>query len=162
MMRELTSLWHSVGDAEYLHLLLEPVPLFGLGFGLIFFVASYLLGAKQIRVLALVVMAVSCASVQPYLKLRIKSEPRVLALQDPGLHAAVRKQTELRSSSAWIFYGLAVVCLATLLLGRGGKGMILTVVTVVLCSTGFVHAVWLHKKECEVYHRNIVKYVPVR
>jgi len=158
MMRELTSLWHSIGDAEYLHLLLEPLPLFGLGMGLIFLLGSYLLGAKNIRMLVLVVMAVSCASVQPYVKLRVKSEPRVLALQDPAYHALIRQQTERRSSSAWIYYGLAAVCLITLAFGRGGKSLLFTAVTLILCSGGFVHAVWLHKKECEVYHRNIVKY----
>lgn len=162
MMRELTSLWHSIGDAEYLHLLLEPLPLFGLGFGLIFLAASVLLGEKKTRMLALAIMAVSCASVQPYVKLRVKSEPRVLALQDPAYHALIRTQTERRSSSAWIYYGLAAVCLTTLSFGRGGRSLILTVVTLAACSGGFVHAVWLHKKECEVYHRNIVKYAPVR
>ena len=162
MMRELTSLWHSVGDAEYLHLLLEPLPMFGLGLGLLFLVASVVLGEKKTRLLALVVMAVSCASVQPYVRLRGKSEPRVLALQAPAYPALIRVQTERRSGSAWLYYALAAVCVTNLLMGRGGKALILTVITVVTCSGGFVHAVWLHKKECEVYHRNIVKYAPVR
>jgi hypothetical protein len=26
----------------------------------------------------------------------------------------------------------------------------------------FWFSIWLHKKECEVYHRNIVRFVPVR
>lgn len=161
-MRELTSLWHGIGDPEYLHLLLEPVPMYGLAFGLIFLAASVVLREGKMRMLALLVMAVSCASVQPYVKLRIKSEPRVLALQDAGLHPLIRKQTEARSGSAWIYYGLAVVCMTALSFGRGGRSLILTGAALLLCSAGLVHALWLHKKECEIYHRNIVKYTPVR
>jgi hypothetical protein len=26
----------------------------------------------------------------------------------------------------------------------------------------FWFSIWMHKKECEVYHRNIVRFVPVR
>ena len=35
MWQELTTLWQSIRDPEYLHLLIEPLPLYGLGLGLI-------------------------------------------------------------------------------------------------------------------------------
>ena len=162
MMRELTSLWQSLEDAEYFHLLLEPLPLFGLFFGLLFLIAATALRANLVQMLAMSVIAISCLSVQPAVKLRIKAEPRVLALQDPAFHPLIKQQTQRRSSTAWIYYGLAAVCVLAIPLGRGGKGFIVSMVTIVLCSAGLVHALWLHKKECEVYHRNIVKYAPVR
>ncbi len=162
LMRELTSLWHSLEDAEYLHLLLEPVPLFGLFFGLLFLIAATALRQSMLKMMALIVIALACLSVQPALQLRIKAEPRVLALQDAAFHPLIKQQTERRTSAAWIYYGLAALCVIAIPLGRSGKGFIVSVVTIVLCFVGLAHAVWLHKKECEVYHRNIVKYEPIR
>lgn len=162
MMRELTSLWQSFGDAEYLHLLLEPLPLFGLGLGLVFLLAGTLLRESKMRMVALLVMALSCLSVQPYLQLRAQAEPRILALQDPAYHALTKQQTELRNSTAWVYYGLAVACVVVLVLGRGSRAFLLNTLIALLAIAGLLHAIWLHKKECEVFHRNIVKYVPVR
>ena len=42
MWRELTTLWQSICDPEYLHLLLEPLPLYGLGIGLTFLIVAFL------------------------------------------------------------------------------------------------------------------------
>jgi hypothetical protein len=162
MMRELSSLWHSLEDAEYLHLLLEPVPLFGLAFGLMFLIAATALRAKLVAVIALIVIAVSCLSVHEAVQLRIKAEPRVLALQDAAFHPLIKQQTERRSSTTWIYYSIASVCVLAIALGRGSRGVVVGIVTIVVCSAGLMHALWLHKKECEVYHRNIVKYEPVR
>lgn len=162
MMRELTALWNSLGDAEYLHLLLEPLPLFGLGFGLLLLIAAFLMRDGKIRTLALIMVIASAASVQPYQAMRTKSEPRILALQDPSFHAITLAQSDRRKSAAWLYYAIAAWGTITLVTARKGAGLIVTCVTFTLCSAGFVTAVWLHKKECEVFHRNIVKYMPVR
>lgn len=162
LMRELSSLWHSLEDAEYLHLLLEPLSLFGLAFGLLFLIAAMALRANMVQMLALIVIAISCLSVQPAVKLRIQSEPRILALQDPAFHPLIKLQTQRRSDSTWVYYGIAAVCVIGIALGRGKRRVIVGAVTIVVCSAGLMHALWLHKKECEVYHRNIVKYAPVR
>jgi hypothetical protein len=162
MMRELTALWNSLGDAEYLHLLLEPLPLFGLGFGLLLLIAAFLMRDGKMRVLALIVVVVSSASVQPYQAMRTKSEPRILALQDPSFHAITLDQSSRRKSAAWLYYAIAAWGMIALVTSRKGAGLIVTSITFALCTAGFITAIWLHKKECEVFHRNIVKYTPVR
>lgn len=162
MMRELTALWNSLGDAEYLHLLIEPLPLFGLGFGLLLLIAAFLMRDGKMRLIALIVMIASSASVQPYQAMRAKSEPRILALQDPAFHAITLDQSARRKSAAWLYYAIAAWGTITLVTSRKGSGLIVTIITFTLCASGFITAVWLHKKECEVFHRNIVKYVPVR
>jgi hypothetical protein len=158
MWRELSALWSSLEDAEYLHLLLEPLPLFGLGFGLIFLIVSIITKQAITRLLALALITACCLSVQPYVKLRLKSEPRVLALQDPAFHPAIRAQTERRTSTTWIYYATALAGAAALFLGRGGRAVMITGGAIVVCTASFLHALWLHKKECEVYHRNILRY----
>ena len=83
-------------------------------------------------------------------------------MQGKAFHSLILEQSARRSSSAWLYYGIALWCLGALVLGRGGKGLIVIAITLVVCSAGFLHALWLHKKESEVFHPNIVKYTPVR
>lgn len=160
MWRELTTLWQSVRDPDYAHLLLESVPLFGLGFGLVILIIAYISKESKSRLAALALICLSCASIWPYLDLRVKATPRIIATRDPSFSPLITKQTERRSQTAWVYYVMTGVSGLTLLLGftRYGKWLILA--TVVLGAGAFWVSLWLHKKECEVYHRNIVRYTP--
>jgi hypothetical protein len=163
MLRELTSLWASLQDPEYLHLLLEPLPLFGLGLGLVFLLMSLLLGNAHTRILALVVIILSAGSVPWYLKMRVKAEPRIAATMDHAFQPLIKAQTERRQSSEWIYLAVAAICAIDLIFSRGGRrASLLSWVAAMCVAAGFVHGVWLHKKECEVYHPHIVRYVAPR
>ncbi len=159
MMRELTQLWHSLQDPEYLHLLLEPLPVFGLGFGMIFLLAGLLLDQSKTRMLALVVIILSAGSVYWYLKMRVSTEPRVAATISSTFHPLIVEQTARRQNTAWVYYSVAVVGIIALFASAGGKGSMVSGAVLVIVAAAFVHSVWLHKKECEIYHRNIVRYV---
>ena len=71
MWQELTTLWQSVRDPEYAHLLLESLPLYGMGFGLMFLIVAIMARETKCRLLALLLMSLSCASVWPYLDQRV-------------------------------------------------------------------------------------------
>ena len=156
MMRELTSLWNSLQDPEYLHLLLEPLPLFGLGLGLVFLLMSVLLVQRHTRTPALVVIILSAGSVPWYLKMRVKAEPRIAATMDRSFHPLIRAQTERRQGSAWLYISVAAVCAAALAFGRTSRASFLSWAAIVMAAVGFVHGLWLHRKESEVYHPHIV------
>jgi hypothetical protein len=51
---------------------IEPLPLYGLGLGLMFVIVAFVFGERRCRMLALAVICVSCASVWPYIDLRDK------------------------------------------------------------------------------------------
>ncbi len=157
MWQELNRLWSGVRDPEYLHLLLEPLPLYGLGIGLLFLIAAQLAGESKSRLLALLVITASCASVWPYQELREQATPRILATRDPALGPLIRAQTERRERCNWAYYamaGLGAVTLAALLAGKGKPLLALAAAGALAL---FCLSVWLHQKECEVYHRNIFK-----
>ena len=159
MMRELTLLWSGIKDPEYLHLLLEPVPLFGLLFGMIFLLAGILMELPKIRILALIVVVVSTSSVYWYMKMRAATEPRVAATTSPTFFPFVKKQTALRQSTVWVYYTTAGVGLAALLFGAGSRGSIFSYFALAVFAAALVHSVWLHRKESEIYHPNIQHYV---
>lgn len=162
MWRELTTLWQGVCDPEYAHLLLDSLPLYGLGIGLTFLIIAFVVGEKKSRLAALAVICLSCASVWPYLDLRAKATPRILATRDPAYRPLIEQQTQLRLDTAWIYYAMAGVSGLTFLLSFTRYGKILIMVTVFGGATVFWISIWLHKKECEVYHRNIIRYSPPR
>jgi hypothetical protein len=162
MWQELTTLWQNIRDPEYLHLLLEPLPLYGLGLGLVFVIVSLVFGEIKSRMLALAVICVSCASVWPYIDLRDKATPRILATRSPEFAPLIQQQTKRRKDWSWPYYAMTLFSGIALLSARSPKGRPVLFFVVLFGALLFWFSIWLHKKECEVYHRNIVRFVPVR
>ncbi len=160
MWRELTTLWQSVRDPEYAHLLLESLPLYGLALGLTFLMVAFIVREKKCRLLALVVICLSCASVWPYLDFRLKASPRILATRPTEYGPQIQAQTRLREDTAWAYYVLAAVSGLAAACSAAKAGRYLLLVTVVGGIGVFWMSLWLHKKECDVYHPNIRRYVP--
>jgi hypothetical protein len=162
MWRELTTLWQNIRDPEYLHLLLEPLPLYGLGIGLTFVIVSLVFGELKSRMLALAIICVSCASVWHYTELRDQATPRILATRSPDYAPLIQEQTQRRKDWSWPYYVQALLSLTAIVTTRHPKGRPLLLVVVILGTLLFWFSIWVHKKECEVYHRNIVRFTPVR
>ena len=162
MWQELTTLWQSIRDPEYLHLLIEPLPLYGLGLGLMFFIVAFVVGERRCRLVALALVCVSCASVWPYTDLRAKATPRIIATRPPEYASVIREQTQRRVDWNWPYYAMTLFSLIALFTSQSPKGKPLLLVVVIGGVMLFWISIWLHKKECEVYHRNIVRYKPPR
>lgn len=157
MWREAINLWQSVRDPEYSHLLLESLPLFGIGAGLIFLSGSLVFREGRSRLLALLLICVSSGSVWPYVELREKAQARVIAMHDPSYAPLIREQTARRKSTAGFFYAMCLFSGLALILGMAGKGRGILVLTIIAATATFWLSLWLHKKEAEIYHRNILK-----
>ena len=162
MWQELTTLWQSIRDPEYLHLLIEPLPLYGLGIGLMFFIIAFVFGERRCRLLALALICVSCASVWPYTDLRSKATPRILATRPPEYASVIQEQTSRRREWNWPYYVMTLFSVVAIFAGHSPRGRPILIVVVVGGALLFWISIWLHKKECEVYHRNIVRYTPPR
>lgn len=141
-----------IKDAEYAHLLLEPVPLFGLLFGLIFFAVGLWGREDKTRVIALLVIAGACASVIPYTTYRERAQPRVLEMMP--LKKSIKDQTTFRQDTQWVY--LTVAGIAILALISSGKIGQLAGYGVLVTGLGaLVFSIWLHMKEAEIFHPNI-------
>src|SRR5436305_4765229 len=101
MLTDFEILLSRLKDAEYVYLLLEPVALFGLFFGLIFFSVGLYMAQDKCRIAALIVITVSCWSVYPMMKERAKAQQR-LVLDTDITHVSAetfKHQTALREQS---------------------------------------------------------------
>jgi hypothetical protein len=155
MWREILELWHSVRDPEYTHLLLESLPLYGLALGLVMLIVAVFAGEKKTRLAALAWMGISCISVWPYLDARLSATPRILATRHPSYGPSIQAQTQLRADTAWAYYGMAAFCVSAMALTRSKYARHALMLVIITGVGMFWLSVWLHKKECEVYHPNI-------
>ncbi len=157
MWRELSTLWQTLRDPEYAHLLLEPLPLYGIGLGLVFLFVAVSFHEGKCKALALLVICLSSASVWPCLSLREKAEPRIVAMRDPSYGPLIREQTKRRASLQLLYYCTAAFCGLAALLSAAGKGRGVLIIALIFAVAAFWASLWLHKKEAEIYHRNIIR-----
>lgn len=156
MLTNLKILWNRLGNPEYLHLLLEPIPLAGLFFGLLFFSVGLFLKQDKTRLIALIVLAAASLSVIPYTQARDRAMDRILKLRDASYTRLINQQTKLRKETRWVYYTIAGLALITLL----GGGKIAALGNYLLLIAGLaalIFTLWLHLKEAEVYHPNLRK-----
>lgn len=157
-LTHLDILINRIKDAEYAHLLLEPVPLFGLLFGLLFFAVGLWGREDKTRVIALLVIAAACASVIPYSTYRERAQPRVLEMMP--LKKSIKDQTTFRQDTQWVYLTVAGIALLALI-SSGKVGQLAGYGVLVTGLGALVFSIWLHMKEAEIFHPNI-RGVPTR
>ncbi|MFT4546377.1 MAG: hypothetical protein ACI8XO_003983 [Verrucomicrobiales bacterium] len=156
MLREFTHLTEKLSDPEYLHLLLEPIMIWGLGIGVIAFLLSFLFGERKMQLVALIVIIVSAMAVVPYLQQRKKADERVVKLRG-DVKEMIEESTERRRDSRGAYLVVAALAGLTILMGahKGKPGLLAGVATAAAGAVVVVHGAWLHLKDAEIYHPNI-------
>jgi hypothetical protein len=158
MKVELHGLWRSLHDGEYLYLVLESMLPFGLAAGALMLGLGLLLSEARVKLAGLITALFSCMSVWPATDMRGAAMPRILAMtEEVAFHKLMSDQAVLRASWNGFYYFVALVLTVALALSLAKKGRWIHFLSLALCIMASIHALWLHKKECEVFHRNIVK-----
>ena len=91
----------------------------------------------------------------PYLDIRLSATPRIIATRPVGLGPDIHTQTRRRQDTAWAYYSMAGICALALAMQRSKYSRHAVMVVVISGVVMFWVSVWLHHKECEVYHPNI-------
>ena len=156
MLREFAHLTEKLSDPEYLHLLLEPIMIWGLGVGVIAFLFSFFFGERKMQLVALTVIIISSLAVVPYLKQRTKSDERVVKLRG-DVKEMIEESQERRQGSRGAYILVAALAGLTILMGahKGLAGLLAGIGTAVVGAIVVVHGAWLHLKDAEIYHPNI-------
>ncbi len=158
MIEALKTLFYRFCDDEYFFVFLDPMFVWGIGLGLMFYIGSFFFKETKTRALALVVMMVSAFAIYPYMKNRESAAPGVRGTWTQRA-STFNEQHERRENTQWFYYAFALLALVTLVLGKK-FGAILPIFTIIAALVMFVLSLWLHMKESEVYHPNIVKPLP--
>ena len=156
MLIEFAHLTEKLKDPEYLHLLLEPIMIWGLGIGVIAFLFAYFFGERKMQLVALGVIIVSSLAVGPYLKQRAQADERVVRLR-ADMKEQIEASQERRRDSSGAYLLVAALAGLTVLMGahKGMPGMLAGIGTVLAGTVVVIHGAWLNLKDAEIYHPNI-------
>jgi plastocyanin len=99
----------SLRQPEYVHVLINPLPVYGLAAGLIGLIIAIFQRSRRATIAALVIVLVSSASAWPVYELGQQAYDRVLSLADNDGQLWLAEHAHRAHNLIWFFYALAIL-----------------------------------------------------
>src|SRR5437763_3914346 len=103
------ALLRDLQQPEYVHVLLNPLPVYGLLIGLIGLVLALTLKSRRAQIATLTLVLISSASARPVYKFGQQGYDRVLSMADEDGRAWLDEHKDRAENLIWIFYALAIL-----------------------------------------------------
>ena len=103
------TLLRDLQQPEYIHVLLNPLPVYGLLIGLIGLVIALLLKSRRAQITTLILVLISSASAWPVYEFGQQGYDRVLSMTDEAGEAWLDEHRERGEDLIWIFYALVAL-----------------------------------------------------
>ena len=147
-------------DPEYRFLLLEPILSYGIAVGIIIFAVGFFMKLGKIQVAGLLTTGLSALAFMPYIAARKEALPRIEQIYRFNLAGRGKIFTEntiLWSSTTWMYTGLVIVAVATLIVGsrRNQLGLGLSAATVLIGLMAIQNSLWMHYQDATAFHPNL-------
>jgi hypothetical protein len=114
-MDELKQVLEALRQPEYRHVLLNPIPLYGLIFGLIALIAGLVTRSRGAQMTALLLLVVVGAVAWPVFDTGEDAEHRVELKLDADGRAWLHEHGERADIGVWVFIGTGALALAALI-----------------------------------------------
>jgi hypothetical protein len=139
------TLLRDLRQPEYIHVLINPLPVYGLGLGLIGLVIALLLRSRPAKIATLTIVLISAASAWPVYEFGEQGYDRVLSMTDDDGRAWLDEHRDRAEDLIYFFYGLAgltgVAIAAPLRWPKSSVGLAIAVLLVgvaVLGMSGYI------------------------
>jgi len=103
---------------EYIHVLLNPLPVYGLAVGLLGLIVAFFLRSRPAQIATLVVVLISSASAWPVYEFGEQAKDRVLSMENEVGGAWLEEHQDRAEDLIWFFYALAILSTAALIAPR--------------------------------------------
>ncbi|HZR79095.1 MAG TPA: hypothetical protein VFA58_07795 [Chthoniobacterales bacterium] len=103
---------------EYIHVLINPLPVYGLAMGLLALIVALLLKSRPAQIVALIVILVCSASAWPVYEFGEQAYDRVVSMSDDPGRAWLDAHEDRAEDLIWFFYALALLSLIALVAPR--------------------------------------------
>jgi disulfide bond formation protein DsbB len=103
------TLLRDLQQPEYIHVLLNPLPVYGLLAGLIGLVIALILKSRRAQITTLILVLISSASAWPVYEFGQQGYDRVLSMTDEAGQAWLDEHRERGEDLIWIFYALVAL-----------------------------------------------------
>lgn len=155
-MKDIKMLFDKLGDAEYRHMLLEPVMIYGVLIGVVAFLFAFIFKERKMQLGALIVIMASSLAVVPYLKARSKSDKRMEKLYSDRAEL-IEQQRDARKDSQPLYFLVAGLAGVTLLMGahKGKAGLIMGITTIGAGVGLVVYSASMHLKDSQIHHPHL-------
>jgi glucan phosphoethanolaminetransferase (alkaline phosphatase superfamily) len=110
------SLLRDLQQPEYIHVLLNPLPVYGLLVGLIGLVIALILKSRRAQIATLTLVLISSASAWPVYEFGQQGYDRVLSMADEAGQAWLDEHRKRGEDLIWLFYvlvALSAIAIAT-------------------------------------------------
>jgi hypothetical protein len=94
---------------EYVHVLLNPLPVYGLVIAWIGLIIALILKSRRAQLAALVLIVITSASAWPVYEFGQQAYDRVLSMADDDGRAWLDEHKDRAEDLIWIFYALAIL-----------------------------------------------------
>jgi hypothetical protein len=101
---------------EYVHVLLNPIPIYGLGIGLIGLVIALSLRSRRAQIATLALVLFSSGMAWPVFEFGEQASDRVLSMSDEDGQAWLEAHEHRADQLIYFFYALAVISLIAVVL----------------------------------------------
>jgi hypothetical protein len=103
---------------EYIHVLINPLPVYGLATGLLGLIVAFFLKSRRAQIVTLIIVLVSAASAFPVYEFGEQAYDRVVSMADEPGRAWLDEHQDRAEDLIWFFYGLAVLSAVALVAPR--------------------------------------------
>jgi hypothetical protein len=103
------TLLRDLRQPEYVHVLLNPLPIYGLASGWIGLIITLFLRSRRAQIATLALVLISSVSAWPVYEFGEQAYDRVLTMTDDDGHAWLDEHRDRAEDLIWIFYTLAVL-----------------------------------------------------
>jgi disulfide bond formation protein DsbB len=100
---------HSLRQPEYVHVLLNPLPVYGLAMGWIGLLIANFSRSRPAKIVTLIIVLISAASAWPVFEFGEDAYDRVLTMTDDPGHAWLDEHMHRAEQLIYFYYALAVL-----------------------------------------------------
>lgn len=147
---------------EYLHVILNPLPVYGLGMGVLALVTAMVLRSRPAHIVALLIVFVSALSAWPVAEFGEQAYDRIESASDHNGYLWLDAHAQRASKGVLVFYALAAVALVALVAPWKSPETAkpLTFVTLVLALFALATGVWIGYAGGQIRHKEFRYGVP--
>src|SRR5437016_942539 len=113
-MNELQLMLQHLQKPEYVHVLLNPLPVYATAMGALALALGLLMRSRQAQVVALIVVIVGCAAAYPVLRYGQRGYDRVYAMSKPDAQQWLDLHMRRAETFQYLFYATALLSLDAL------------------------------------------------
>ncbi len=108
------TLLRDLRQPEYIHVIINPLPIYGLVMGWIGLIIAVVLKSRRAQIATLSLVLISSASAWPVFEFGEQGYDRVLAMTDEDGHAWLDEHKDRAEDLIYVFYALAVLSAAAI------------------------------------------------